>query len=169
MQDSNIFKKKLQISFESLCKMCLYFHCLALPCWLYFIIFHWTISAGFWDKMIFLPRQCFLPIYIEAIFLSVIFPETVLAFLLRDRLNRREADQRQPERTISLNGLYLSLFFFFFLKLYIFNGGPLILLPPMCETSYHWKELQQLLCINQMFCGHQQSVFTKDSSPGLYL
>ena len=79
----------------------------------YFIIFHWTISAGFWNKMIFLPRQCFLPIYIEAIFLSVIFPKTVLAFLLRDRLNRREADQHQPERTISLNGLYLSLIFVF--------------------------------------------------------
>lgn len=109
----------------------------------YFIIFHRTISAGFWNKMIFLPRQCFLPIYIEAIFLSVIFPKTVLAFLLRDRLNRREADQHQPERTISSNGLYLSLIFVFvlILKLCIFHGGPLIFLPSICETSYQQKEL----------------------------
>lgn len=61
--------------------------------WIYFIISHWTISAGFWDKMIFLPRLCFLPMYIEAIYFSVIFSEVILAFLLRDRLHWKEADQ----------------------------------------------------------------------------
>ena len=58
-------------------------------------------------------HTCFLSIYIEAIFFSVIFPETILAFLPRDRLNWRETDQQQPKRTIFLSGLYLSLGFLF--------------------------------------------------------
>lgn len=66
-------------------------------------------------------QTCFLPIYIEAIFLSVIFPETILAFLLRDRLNWREADQQQPEDDI-LEWI-VSEPWFFILKLYIFDGG----------------------------------------------
>ena len=113
MQDSKIFKRK-----PNLLRKPLYNAPLLSLFWFAMLDLLHCFSQDSFCSLLgqddFPSQTCFLPIYIEAIFLSGILPGTILAFLLRDRLNWREADQKQPQRTIFLNGLYLSLGFFTF-------------------------------------------------------
>lgn len=124
-------------NFSSLCEMCLYFHCLGFPYWIYFITFHWTISVSFWNKMIFLPKQCFLPRYMQAVFFSVIFSETILAFFCLEADSTEEKLTNSPEQYLWIS--CTKVWFFLYFALYLFLWRLLIFLPSMCKTSYQEK------------------------------
>lgn len=124
------FQNETSDLLPDLCKPHFSHQHLCLPCWVYLIIFHWTVSVGFLDKRIFSPNnvscQCQ---YICNIF-SVMFSETILAYFAERQIQLEKGWPEAQGNSIFKWGsvfpfpVVLFLFVFIFIFFYVFSGGP---------------------------------------------